>query len=411
MDTSLITTTIQGSLQNSLFNKLIALNLNISDSTLRAIVSRVAELSAPAIVQQVAGSANFQMNDIPKNLIGNINPVNIISGNLNSAELQNNLSGLIQFQLSSQTTDKVVTALEGQLKLALPKDKLGLINFAGIAATLTQSLTPTINGAIGTALGGFTDSLFGRNIDPKATINNIISLFSTKDPVAAQISVDEQFDNSLASKALQEAKNFDINSTENNEKLSQLLNRNTDLFIDRMSSLLPKTQDETSKKIQEHLSQVQRNIQLDLQQYISNKSDTPLQEFISSLETKLVNLQTPIFSLINTNQENLSTKISSVKDDLLLTKTTTEKVYSDLNQHLNKYTISSHFKGMCAEIDLHKLLNDAFPTYEIVNNTGETACGDFMIRKDDENYIMIESLEYLHTIINIPKQLKMLYKS
>ena len=181
-----------------------------------------------------------------------------------------------------------------------------------------------------------------------------------------------------------------VSGTENNDKLSQLLNRNTDLFIERMSSLLPKTQDETNKKIQEHLSQVQRNIQLDIQQYISNKSDTPLQEFISSLETKLVNLQTPIFSLINANQENLSTKIGSVKDDLLLTKTTTEKVYSDLNQHLNKYTISSHFKGMCAEIDLNKLLNDAFPTYEIVNSTGETGCGDFMIRKDDENYIMIE---------------------
>lgn len=181
-----------------------------------------------------------------------------------------------------------------------------------------------------------------------------------------------------------------VSGTENNEKLSLLLNRNTDLFIERMSSLLPKTQDETNKKIQEHLSQVQRNIQLDIQQYISNKSDTPLQEFISSLETKLVNLQTPIFSLINANQENLSTKIGSVKDDLLLTKTTTEKVYSDLNQHLNKYTISSHFKGMCAEIDLNKLLNDAFPTYEIVNSTGETGCGDFMIRKDDENYIMIE---------------------
>ena len=181
-----------------------------------------------------------------------------------------------------------------------------------------------------------------------------------------------------------------VSGTENNDKLSQLLNRNTDLFIERMSSLLPKTQDETNKKIQEHLSQVQRNIQLDIQQYISNKSDTPLQDFISSLETKLVNLQSPIFSLINANQENLSTKIGSVKDDLLLTKTTTEKVYSDLNQHLNKYTISSHFKGMCAEIDLNKLLNDAFPTYEIVNSTGETGCGDFMIRKDDENYIMIE---------------------
>jgi hypothetical protein len=181
-----------------------------------------------------------------------------------------------------------------------------------------------------------------------------------------------------------------LSGTENNEKLFQLLNRNTDLFIERMSSLLPKTQDETSKKIQEHLSQVQKNIQNDIQQYILNKTDTSLHDFISSFESKLSTLQSPIFSLINANQENISTKIGLVKDDLLLTKLTTEKVYSDLNQHLNKYTISSHFKGMCAEIDLHKLLNDAFPTYEIIKSTGDTGCGDFMIRKDDENHIMIE---------------------
>jgi uncharacterized protein YcbK (DUF882 family) len=228
MDTSLITTTIQGSLQNSLFNKLIALNLNINNSTLKAIVSRVAELSAPAIVQQVAGSANFHINDIPKNIIGNINPVNIVSGNLNSTGLQNNLSGIIQFQLSSQTTDKVVSALEGQLKLILPKDKLGLINFAGIAATLTQSLTPSINAAISTALKGVTDSIFSRNIEPKATINNITSLFSSQDPAAAQINVDQQFDNSLANKALQESRNFDIYSAENNEKLAVLKTGFTD---------------------------------------------------------------------------------------------------------------------------------------------------------------------------------------
>jgi hypothetical protein len=224
----------------------------------------------------------------------------------------------------------------------------------------------------------FNGQLLSEIKDLKQQMNSLHETFTTK----------MSDNNKLFIETLKDK--LQVSGTENNEKLSQLLNRNTDLFIERMSSLLPKTQDETNKKIQEHLSQVQRNIQLDIQQYISNKSDTPLQEFISSLETKLVNLQTPIFSLINANQENLSTKIGSVKDDLLLTKTTTEKVYSDLNQHLNKYTISSHFKGMCAEIDLNKLLNDAFPTYEIVNSTGETGCGDFMIRKDDENYIMIE---------------------
>ena len=185
-----------------------------------------------------------------------------------------------------------------------------------------------------------------------------------------------------------------VSGTENQEKLSQLLNRNTDLYIDKINSILPKSQDETNRKIQDHLSQVQKNIQIDIQQYLSNKTDTSLQDFISSFETKLSNLQSPIFSLINANQENISNKIGSVKEDLLFTKNTTEKVYSELNQHLNKYTISSQFKGMCAEIDLHQILSDTFPTYGVVDTTGQQGCGDFMIYKDEEKHIMIEMKNY-----------------
>jgi hypothetical protein len=185
-----------------------------------------------------------------------------------------------------------------------------------------------------------------------------------------------------------------VSGTESQERISQLLNRNTETFIDKINSILPKTQDETSRKVQEHLSLVQRNIQADIQQYLSNKSDTSLQDFISSFETKIVNLQSPILSLIHANQENLSTKIGTVKDDLLFTRNSTEKVYTELNQHLTKYSVSSQFKGMCAEIDLGKILSDTFTTYGVINTTGKQGQGDFMIQKDEEDYIMVELKNY-----------------
>jgi uncharacterized protein YcbK (DUF882 family) len=224
----LITSTITGSLQNSIFNKINALNLGIPNATLRAIVSRVAETSAATIVQDVNNTANFHMNDIPKNLIGNINPVNIVSGNLSSTGLQNNLGGLIQTQLASQTTGKIVSSIETQLRLAMPKDKSGLINYAALAATLTQLITPDINNVLNTALGGFTDSVFGRGITPPATITNVGTLFSTLSPAEAQDRVDKHFDSSLASKALYESKSFNLNSTDNKEKLTVLKTGFTD---------------------------------------------------------------------------------------------------------------------------------------------------------------------------------------
>lgn len=228
----------------------------------------------------------------------------------------------------------------------------------------------------------FNGQLLSEVKELKQQINTLQDTFSLK-----MIEHNKHFIETLKDKLL-------VSGTDTNEKLSQQLIRNTDMYIDKINALLPRSQEETNRKIQDHLSQVQKNIQVDIQQYLSNKTDTSLQDFISSFETKLSNLQSPIFSLINANQENISNKIGSVKEDLLFTKNTTEKVYSELNQHLNKYTISSQFKGMCAEIDLHQILSDTFPTYGVVDTTGQQGCGDFMIYKDEEKHIMIEMKNY-----------------
>jgi len=218
----LITKTIQGVLENTIFNKIIALNLNIPSPILRAVVSRVAEQSAVLVVQDVSKNANFQLNNIPKNIIGRVNPVNLVSGNLGPTDISNNLENIILTQMSSQVTDKIVTSIESQLRLVLPKDKLNLINFANLAAVLVQTSTPAVNKTISTALGGFASAIFGRGTNPLSSLTNIDKLFSSSTPAAAQIQVDKQFDNHLASKALTEAQNYDINETTNKEKLEVL---------------------------------------------------------------------------------------------------------------------------------------------------------------------------------------------
>ena len=218
----LITKQIQGVLENSIFNKIIALNLNIPNPILRAIISRVAEVGAVDIVKQVSQASNKELTDIPKNLIGPYNPVNIVNGNNGPTQISNNIDGIIQQQLLLQTTDKIVSKLQSQLRLSLPTDKLGIINFDALAASLVQGITPTVGKTITTAVGGFTDAIFGRNQTPKVTTNNIETLFGTLPPEEALAKADEIFDASIANSALNEARNFDINSTENREKLEVL---------------------------------------------------------------------------------------------------------------------------------------------------------------------------------------------
>ena len=218
----LITKQIQGVLENNIFNKIIALNLNIPNPILRAVISRVAEVGAVDIVKQVTQASNKQLTDIPKNIIGTVNPVDITNSNNSPTTISNNIDGIIQQQLLAQTTDKIVTKLQSQLRLSLPTDKLGIINFDALAASLVQGITPAVGKTITTAVSGFADSIFGRGQTPKTTTNNIENLYSTLSPEEALVKTDEIFASSAATAALTESQNFDINSTDNKEKLEVL---------------------------------------------------------------------------------------------------------------------------------------------------------------------------------------------
>lgn len=224
----LITKQIQGVLEDKIFNKIISLNLNVPSPILRAVISRAAEIGAVDIVKSVTQASNTQLNDIPNNIIGTVNPVDITSSNNGPTEITNNIDGIIQQQLLAQTTDKIVSQLQSQLRLALPTDKLGIINFDALSATLIQSITPTVGKTISTAVGGFADAVFGRNQTPKATTSSIETFYSTLPPEQAQARADEVFASTTANAALEEAKRFNINDTENREKLEVLSRGFTD---------------------------------------------------------------------------------------------------------------------------------------------------------------------------------------
>ena len=164
---NLLETQIKGVLENTVFNRIISLNLNIPSPILRAIVSRVAETSAVELVKNVSLASNKQLNTIPTNAVGPINPVNITNANNGPVEIASNIDGIIQQQLLMQTVDKIVSQVTKQLKLTLPTDKLGIINFNALADSVVQSLTPAVSKNITSAVGGFANSVFGRGQSTK----------------------------------------------------------------------------------------------------------------------------------------------------------------------------------------------------------------------------------------------------
>ena len=228
MDLSIITGTAKGAIENKLFNEIIKLNTGIDSSILRAIVSRVAETQSTAIVSEVFKSGNNQITSIPSQIVGTKNPVNLVSGNLGSTGVYNNINGTIGTQVSAQATDRLVTALQFELTKALPPGAQGLINFNALAATLVQTVTPTIGGVVSTAVKGFTDSIFSSTPVVKPAISDVSSIFSSfLSPTGSNVEnvngalekIDLNFSNSLTNDTLNASRNFSVNTPDNNEKL------------------------------------------------------------------------------------------------------------------------------------------------------------------------------------------------
>jgi len=186
-----------------------------------------------------------------------------------------------------------------------------------------------------------------------------------------------------------------MNSSEHYEKVCHLVEKQGETFVDKLTSLLPKTQEDTTRKIQDQLSLLQKTIQCEFQQFmLKSKPETNIIEFISSFDAKLSVLQQPIFQLIQSNQEHVSTKLSTVKDELLINKTTNERLYNEMSEFLHKYKASSQFKGQYSEHMLDTILTEMYPTASIENTTSQTASGDFILRRNGHPDILIENKNY-----------------
>ena len=185
------------------------------------------------------------------------------------------------------------------------------------------------------------------------------------------------------------------NSNENNEKIINILMKNTDTFIERINFTIPKTQDDNNKKIQESLFTFQKSINDDIRTFLhTSHTDNNLKDFISTIENKIQLMQQPIYSIISSNQELIVNKINTIKEENSFTKNTYDKVFGDLNEFLSKYKNSSQFKGQFSENALNKLLIDLYPIGEVNNTTGSTAAGDFMLKRNNKPTILFENKNY-----------------
>jgi hypothetical protein len=186
-------------------------------------------------------------------------------------------------------------------------------------------------------------------------------------------------------------------SSENTDKIIQALNRNTDSFIERIHSSIPKMNDESNRKIQQLLSDVQLAMQSDIRAVLEatkGRDDGQDRGMLDTLETRLSQQQQPLFAYLTANQDQLISQIAGIRETAIVGQAASDKIHSELNEFLGKYRSSSQFKGQCSENMLETVLNKLYPTADVANTTATKASGDFVMKREDRPIIMIENKNY-----------------
>jgi hypothetical protein len=160
-------------------------------------------------------------------------------------------------------------------------------------------------------------------------------------------------------------------STDNVEKITNAITANTDVFVSKINNQIPKNNDELNSQIKENLNVLRCSIIEDFKSNLGsiNKNDDSLREYISGFETKIQLLQSPLYSIINSHQENINNQFSTMRESNVVFQSNQDKVMKDLDEFLNKYRTNSNHKGKYSEHMLEGILNKIYPTAEVVNSS------------------------------------------
>jgi hypothetical protein len=188
-----------------------------------------------------------------------------------------------------------------------------------------------------------------------------------------------------------------LSSSENRDIIIQLLNKNTDTFIEKISQTAP----ETTVALKENMNLLRDTMAKDIKEFVSSANQSSdMKEFVSQMDSKILSIQQSLYSVVSSNQENLSSKLESIKENAVVSQHTNDKVMNELNEFLFKYKTSSQQKGAVSEIQLQSLLNKMYPSAEIVDSHGLTSSCDFIIKREGKDDILIENKNFNLSVDN-----------
>lgn len=220
---------INTQLQEGIFNALRSALPLVPATVLKNVSGNVAEEYSLQLAEDISLGSNKQLNEIPLNAEGPINPVNLTNANNGPNDLFPNLKNIIQDQFSGNYSNNILGSVEGQLKSFLPGDQALNLNFATLLPSLQFAIEGAVKSSIDLALLDSLENTFNYDYDTPSYLNNIEDVFNTTaDSDLALEKIDQAFNISIASEALSQLQDFEVDYEENQEKLVVLKQGFTD---------------------------------------------------------------------------------------------------------------------------------------------------------------------------------------
>lgn len=261
--------------------------------------------------------------------------------------------------------------------------------FLDLIEKLTLDMNSTMTSTINSQILSSVNELKQDN----KSIHSNIKLLSSE----LNNSINSKFQDSKR-EYIEETKNIIFNNfSQNNDFISNLLIQNTSQLVDKttllLNDIIPKSNETQYRQLESSMTVFQKSMEEDTKKLLNavDKEDS-LDKFYNVFETKSNNLLLqPLYSFINATEERINKNVSSINDSNSISSH--EKIFTDLSDFLGKYRNSS-YKGQFGENQLETVLNQLYPTGEILNTTGTPASCDFRVNRQNLPTILFETKNY-----------------
>lgn len=138
----------------------------------------------------------------------------------------------------------------------------------------------------------------------------------------------------------------------------------------------------------------------------SMKSDVSMDKIYLVLSQEyhklITNVQQHVLTHVATSEHRLQDKIGEVKTLAQVHGTHQVQLGEEVSSLLSQFRVSQK-KGEMGEHRLNQLLGSLFPSSEIVNTTGQTSAGDYMVKRPGNLPVILFENKHFHSG-NVPKR-------